>query len=87
MPLVRALALIAAIFWFSPVREDGRDVLAPEGGRTETPALDRQALADLLGAGREDAREIDALWHALPEEARAALTRRVGDALVEPPPR
>ncbi len=101
MPLVRALAVIATIFWFSPVREEGADAPAAPSVPRAAPAaagtapsvaapvatgLDRQSLAGLIAEAGDDAARARALWQALPEEARSALARRIADELAGPAP-
>jgi hypothetical protein len=84
MPLLRASAIIALIFAFSPVREGAttRDAEAPpaaestmrESAASESP----EPVRDAPTADLERAR---ALWKALPEEARAELAERVAQEL------
>ncbi|MGP9822473.1 hypothetical protein ACTZWW_20805 [Salinarimonas sp. NSM] len=96
MPLVRALAVVATIFWFSPVREDGAGTAVapsvPRGapiaaGTAPAPAppvetvLDRHSLAGLIAEAGDDAARAQALWQSLPEDARSALARRIADEL------
>ncbi len=101
MPLVRTLAVIATIFWFSPVREDGADAPgapsvpraapiasqhAPAPAAPAASGLDRNSLAGLIAEAGDDAARAQALWRALPEEARAALARRIADEIAGPAP-
>ncbi|MGJ3262257.1 MAG: hypothetical protein ACFE0R_03390 [Salinarimonas sp.] len=95
MPLARALVVIATIFWFSPVHQDGADALAPRAPPEmptasaardarevrDAPVLDRRSLAALIAGAEADTAQAQALWRSLPEEARSALARRIADEL------
>ncbi|WP_349367521.1 hypothetical protein [Salinarimonas sp.] len=83
MPLLRASAIIAVIFAFSPVREgapprvDAPDSRLSTTATTESPATAGRTLADAPA----DLERAHALWKALPEEARAELAERVAQEL------
>ncbi|GGK36352.1 hypothetical protein [Salinarimonas ramus] len=89
MPLLRILAAIAVIFWFSPLREGAGPASEPEAptpgdvAARPLPELDRASLAALLAAAEGESERARALWSSLPEDARAALAQRIGEELAE----
>lgn len=85
MPLLRASAIIAVIFAFSPVREGAPPRVDAPDSRLAAPAPVESAAPAPAGRTLEDApadlERAHALWKALPEEARAELAERVAQEL------